>query len=91
MDFLRCFLGFREIDFDFAIENYIKKAGNSLAIPTQSFGVYGSQTRYLPEVPLIAVRAVYNYQSAGLLKTLGVLEEPYGWDIKVSVLRGDVG
>jgi hypothetical protein len=80
-----------EIDFNFVIEKYIEKVGDSLAIPTQSFGVDGSHARYFPTVPLIAVRAVYNYQNTGLLKAFGILEEPYGWDVKVSVLRGEVG
>ena len=80
-----------EVDFDAAIESYVNKASNTLAIPTQNFGVVGSQALYLPEVPIIAVRAIYNYENYSLLKVLGILDEPFGWDIKVAALRGDVG
>lgn len=79
-----------EVDFNIAILSYIGKFKDSLAIPTVSYGILGSSGRYLPEVPLIAVRAIYKYKNANILKTLRVVDEPYSWDIKVSPLRGEV-
>jgi len=80
-----------EADFNAAIRSYVNMAGETLAIPTQSFGVNNSQARYLPEAPIIAVRAIYYYEKNTLLRSLGILDQPYGWDIKVAALRGDVG
>lgn len=80
-----------EIDFNHAVKMYLERAGDLLAIPTKSYGLAGSQNKFLSEVPLIAIRIVYNYQNAGLLKALGIMEEPYAWDIKVAALRGEVG
>ena len=80
-----------EVDFDSAIQSYVESTGDSIAIPTQSFGLNSSSARYLPEVPIVAVRAIYNYQNAGLLKAIGILDQPYSWDIKVTALRGEVG
>lgn len=80
-----------EIDFDSAFQKYVARAGGALAVPTQSFGISGATTRYLPEVPLIAVRAIYDYDDSTFLQALGVLDEPFSWDIKVAALRGEVG
>jgi hypothetical protein len=80
-----------EADLKSAMDSYVSGASNSIAIPTQSFGLNNSKELYLPEVPIIAVRAIYNYSNSGILKALAVLDQPYGWDIKVGALRGEVG
>ena len=80
-----------DISFDRAISDYVNKAAGTLAIPTQGFGTASNYNRFLTDVPIVAVRTLYRYESSNFLVMLGVLDQPYAWDIKVSALRGEVG
>ncbi len=79
-----------EIGFQEAINTYIRQNQANLAIPSYNYGISGSNNKFLSEVPLLAARALYNFGDSSILKSLGIIEHTFVWDIKVSALRGDL-
>jgi hypothetical protein len=79
-----------EADFEALIAAYIHNNSENLAIPTLGFNNPTAIDKYLAQVPLLGIRAIYKPESDSILSRLGIIDNDYIWDSKISALRGDI-